>query len=240
MEKRIEEIYSEHRKRYGSPRIHHALRQEGFSCNRKRVARLMHKKGLLAQGKRKFRATTNSRHDRPVHPNLLDRDFDVAAPNRVWTGDITYISTAEGWLYLAVVIDLFSRRIIGWAFSARINAELVVDALRMAIASRKPKPGLIFHSDRGSQYASDLFQEEITRFDFKPSMSRKGDCWDNAPTESFFATLKKELIRNLIYLNRRLAMSEIFRYIEAYYNTIRFHSTLAYDSPAQFERKKAA
>lgn len=240
LEKRIEEIYWKHEKRYGSPRICDALRKEGRTCGRNRVARLMRKKELAAQGKRKFRATTNSRHNQPVHPNLLERNFTVPAPNQVWTGDITYIATAEGWLYLAVVIDLFSRRVIGWAFGNRIDAELVVKALQMAIVSRKPKKGLIFHSDRGSQYASHLFQKVLAQFGLQPSMSRKGDCWDNAPTESFFATLKKELIRNLIYFTRRLAMTDVFRYIEAYYNTIRSHSTLGYDSPAQFELKKAA
>jgi putative transposase len=240
LEKRIEEIYGKNKERYGSPRICDALRKEGHSCGRHRVARLMRKKGLAAHGKVKFKATTNSKHDHPVHPNLLARDFTASAPNQVWTGDITYITTAEGWLYLAVVIDLFSRRVVGWAFSNRIDAALVVQALQMAITSRKPKPGLIFHSDRGSQYASHLFQKVILRFSLIPSMSRKGDCWDNAPTESFFATLKKELIRNVIYFTRRLAMTEIFRYIEGYYNNARAHSTLDYDSPAQFERKKAA
>jgi transposase InsO family protein len=240
LEKRIEEIYLKNEKRYGSPRIYDALRKKGASCGRHRVARLMRKKGLAAHGKRKFKATTNSKHDQPVHPNLLARNFTASAPNQVWTGDITYIATAEGWLYLAVVIDLFSRRVIGWAFNNRIDTALVIQAVQMAITSRKPRPGLIFHSDRGSQYASHLFQEVLSGSGLRPSMSRKGDCWDNAPTESFFATLKKELIRNLIYFTRRLAMTEIFRYIEGYYNNARAHSTLGYDSPAQFERRKAA
>jgi transposase InsO family protein len=233
--KKIEECYRRHKKRYGSPRIWNDLRKNGFPCGRHRVARLMKKNGLAAQGKRKFRATTDSSHKHPVHPNLLGRNFTAAAPNLVWTGDITYVRTAQGWLYLAVVIDLFSRKVIGWAMGSRVNSELVVRALRMAIAARRPGPGLIFHSDRGSQYAGHLFQRVISRFGFRPSMSRKGDCWDNAPTESFFATLKKELIRNIIYLTRGNAMNEIFRYIEGYYNIVRLHSTLGYLAPNEFE-----
>ena len=236
---KIEACYWKNKKRYGSPRIHRTLRKQGESCSENRVARLMRQNGIAAQGKRKFRATTNSKHDHPVHPNLLDRNFTVSAPNQVWTGDITYIRTLEGWLYLAVVIDLFSRKIIGWAMGSRINAQLVVKALRMAIYTRNPEPGVIFHSDRGSQYAGHLFQKLIKNFKFIPSMSRKGDCWDNAPTESFFGTLKKELIRNIIYTTRRIAMMDIFRYIEGYYNTVRSHSTLGYCSPEEFEREAA-
>ena len=237
--KQIETHYWHNKKRYGSPRICNALRQEGWRCSRHRVARLMRAADLQAQGKRKFKATTNSKHKHPVHPNLLSRNFTASGPNQVWTGDLTYIRTCEGWLYLAVVIDLYSRRVVGWAMGSRINAELVVRALRMAIAVRKPQQGIIFHSDRGSQYAGHLFQKLIKQFKFRPSMSRKGDCWDNAPTESFFATLKKELIRNLIYTNRRVAMTDIFRYIEGYYNTSRLHSTLSYRSPVQFEKAVA-
>ena len=237
---RIKSIFKKNLGRYGSPRICDALRKDGHTCGRHRVARLMRQEAIAAHGKKKFKATTNSAHDQPVHPNLLKRDFTATVPNQVWTGDITYLATAEGWLYLAVVIDLFSRRVIGWAFSNRIDTALVIQALQMATTSRKPKPGLIFHSDRGSQYASHLFQEVITKFEIIPSMSRKGDCWDNAPTESFFATLKKELVRNAIYFTRRLARTEIFRYIEGYYNNVRAHSTLGYDSPAQFEQKMAS
>lgn len=235
LEKRIEESYHRNRRRYGSPRISNELRKNGLPCGRHRVARLMKKNGLVARGKRKFRATTDSKHDHPVHPNLLGRNFSVTAPNRIWTGDITYVRTFEGWLYLAVVIDLQSRKVVGWAMGDRISSKLVVQALRMAIAARRPAPGLIFHSDRGSQYAGHLFQRVIKGFGFRPSMSRKGDCWDNAPTESFFATLKKELVRDEIYLTRAIAMSEIFRYIEGYYNLVRLHSTLGYLSPTQFE-----
>jgi transposase InsO family protein len=235
----IEACYRKNKKRYGSPRIYKDLRMQGVACSENRVARLMRENGLAAKGKRKFKATTNSKHAHPVHPNLLERDFIVSKPNLVWTGDITYIRTIEGWLYLAVVIDLFSRKVIGWAMSNRINAELVASALRMAIADRNPGPGVIFHSDQGRQYAGHLFQRIIKNFKFLPSMSRKGDPWDNAPTESFFATLKKELVRNLIYMTRRIAMTDIFRYIEGYYNTERLHSTLDYLSPSEFERKAA-
>ena len=235
LEKQIKESYRQNKKRYGSPRICKEFRKEGTPCGRHRVARLMRKNGLKAQGKRKFRVTTDSKHGYPVHPNLLGRNFTVTAPNRVWTGDITYVRTLEGWLYLAVVIDLFSRRVVGWAMGDRINSKLVVRALRTAVAARRPAPGTIFHSDRGSQYAGHMFKRVINRFELRPSMSRKGDCWDNAPTESFFATLKKELVRNQIYSTRGVAMNEIFRYIEGYYNNIRLHSTLGYSSPAEFE-----
>ena len=193
----------------------------------------------MARGKRKFRATTNSKHKHPVHANLLSRNFAASGPNQVWRGDITYIRTLQGWLYLAVVIDLYSRRVIGWAMGSRINARLVVNALRMAIASRRPRAEVIFHSDRGTEYACHLFQRVNRGFKFRPSMSRKGDCWDNAPTESFFATLKKELIRNLVYITSRAAVVEIFRYIEGCCNTVRLHSTLGYASPVQFEKEAA-
>lgn len=236
---KIKEHFVFHKQRYGSPRIYDALIKDGMSCGLNRVTRLMSKNGLAAHGKRKFRVTTDSKHRHPVHPNLLNRNFMATAPNQVWTGDITYVSTLQGWLYLAVVIDLFSRKVIGWAMDSRIDSQLVSNALRMAITARKPMPGIIFHSDRGSQYAGFLFQRIIKGFDFQPSMSRKGDCWDNAPTESFFATLKKELIRNLIYINRNDAMTDIFYYIESYYNICRSHSTLGYNSPTQFENEAA-
>jgi transposase InsO family protein len=239
LEKEIELCFEKHKKRYGSPRICRELRNQGRRCGRHRIARLMRKNRLVAHGKRKFRATTNSKHKHPVHPNLLSRMFTATGPNQVWTGDITYIRTLMGWLYLAVVIDLYSRKVVGWAMGSRINSMLVVKALRMAIAIRKPGPGIIFHSDRGTQYAGHLFQRVIKAFKFRPSMSRKGDCWDNAPIESFFATLKKELIRNLVYITRRAAVVDIFRYIEGYYNPVRLHSTLDYQSPVQFEKKVA-
>ncbi len=233
------QIFTKHKKRYGAPRIHNQLKREGICCGQKRVERLMLELNLRAEGKRPFKVTTNSKHDYLVAPNLLNRYFQASGPNQVWTGDITYVQTAEGWLYLAVVIDLYSRKVIGWAMSDRIGTKLACDALRMALLTRKPPPGLIFHSDRGIQYASHLFQKAIAKAAATQSMSRKGDCWDNAPTESFFATIKKELIRNTIYCTRGNAMSDIFRYIEGYYNNLRLHSFLNYASPAEFENMAA-
>jgi transposase InsO family protein len=189
---------------------------------------------LLEQIKQIF-----SKHNQPVAPNLLGRYFQASKPNQIWTGDITYVRTVEGWLYLAVVIDLFSRKVVGWAMSSRLSTELAVKALRMAIGNRDPAPGLIIHSDRGSQYASHLFQSIVKNCGLVQSMSRKGDCWDNAPTESFFATLKKELIRDQLFCTREQAMTEIFRYIEGYYNNIRLHSFINYHSPVEFESMAA-
>lgn len=239
MKERIRQIFKEHKKRYGVPRIHKQLQREGISCGRKRVQRLMRELGLRAQGKRPFKVTTNSKHQHPVAPNLLERYFEASQPNQVWTGDITYIRTAVGWLYLAVVIDLFSRKVVGWAMSPRIGAALATDALNMAIVSRKPSGGLIFHSDRGIQYASHCFQKIVEQQAFVQSMSRKGDCWDNSPTESFFATLKKELIRDQLYSTREKAIGNIFRYIEGYYNNFRLHSFLDYTTPVEFEAEAA-
>jgi len=239
LKEKIKQIFDFHKKRYGAPRIHNELKKQGISCGRKRVERLMKEQQLQARGKRKFKVTTDSKHKHPVAPNLLGRYFQTSAPNQAWTGDLTYIRTTQGWLFLAVVLDLFSRRVVGWAMGNRINADLVVKALQMALDARSPDPGLIFHSDRGSQYASHLFQKQLAKFAIIPSMSRKGDPWDNAPTESFFATLKKELIRDQLYSTREEAMSEIFRYIEGYYNNFRLHSYLNYATPAEFERMAA-
>lgn len=233
---KIIQIFFYHKGRYGVPRVYKELRKQGIMCNKKRVERLMKSQGLKAWSKVKFKGTTNSKHKYPVAPNLLERYFQASYPNQVWTGDITYIRTVEGWLYLAVVIDLYSRKIVGWAMSKRIGSKLVIDALRMAIANRDPQPGLIFHSDRGVQYAAHLFQKIVKNYGFVQSMSRKGDCWDNAPTESFFASLKKELIRGKLYNTRENAMNAIFQYIEGYYNGIRLHSFLDYNSPVEFEK----
>ena len=198
LKQEIRQIFFENKKRYGSPRIHKVLMNKGYNIGRKRVERLMKSEGLRAEGKKPYKVTTDSKHDYPVAPNLLGRYFEASKSNQVWTGDITYIRTLQGWLYLAVVIDLYSRKIVGWSMERRISSKLVVDALNMAIGSRKPAENLIFHSDRGIQYASHFFQKIIQIKGFIQSMSRKGDCWDNAPTESFFATLKKELIRNTL------------------------------------------
>jgi transposase InsO family protein len=195
----------------------------------------MREDGLKAKSKRRFKATTNSKHNLPVAPNLLNRDFSPEAPNQVYAGDITYIWTTEGWLYLAVVIDLFSRSVVGWAMDKRMTRQLVMDALTMAVQRRRPPPGVIFHSDRGSQYASSGFQKLLVKYGMICSMSRKGNCWDNAPVESFFGSLKQELVFHQKYPTRFHARQSIFDYIERFYNRRRLHSTLGYESPADYE-----
>jgi transposase InsO family protein len=235
---KITEIYKQHSGRYGSPRIHRQLVEEGYNCNIKRVARLMSVMGLKAIQKRKFKKTTDSNHNLPLQDNLLNREFDVIQPNKVWVSDITYIPTDEGWLYLATVIDLYSRKVVGWSMNKRMTRQLVIDALNMATKNRKPEKGLIFHSDRGSQYASHDFQKELWKNGMRSSMSRKGDCWDNAVAESFFSTLKTELIYRKKYKNRNQARQDIFQYIEIYYNKIRMHSTLDYKSPENYENER--
>jgi transposase InsO family protein len=238
---KIAQIFKEHHGRYGSPRIHDELKKQGILVGRKRIEKLMRELGLVACSKKRFKVvTTDSNHSFRVFSNLLDRYFQASAPNQVWTGDITYIRTDESWLYLAVVIDLYSRKVVGWSMGAEITSQLANDALLMAITNRKPSAGLIFHSDRGSQYASHLFRNTIEKYHFQQSMSRKGDCWDNAPTESFFATLKKELIRGYIYSTRREAITDIFQYLEGYYNIKRNHSFLGYMTPAEFEMRMVA
>lgn len=236
--KLLEDIRSAHRnsrEAYGSPRIYQALKEQGIPCSESRVARLMREDGLCAKMKRRFKATTNSKHDLPIAPNLLQRDFSPAEPNQVYAGDITYIWTTEGWLYLAVVIDLFSRTVVGWAMDKRMTRQLVIDALSMAVQRRRPPSGLIFHSDRGSQYASADFQSLLVKHGMRCSMSRKGDCWDNAPVESFFGSLKQEMVFHQRYSTRFHARQSIFDYIERFYNRSRLHSTLGYKSPANFE-----
>lgn len=238
---KIAQIFEEHHGRYGSPRIHDELKKQGILVGRKRIEKLMRELELVACSKKRFKVvTTDSNHSFRVFSNLLDRYFQASAPNQVWTGDITYIRTDESWLYLAVVIDLYSRKVVGWSMGAEITSQLANDALLMAITNRKPSAGLIFHSDRGSQYASHLFRNTIEKYQFQQSMSRKGDCWDNAPTESFFATLKKELIRGYIYSTRREAITDIFQYLEGYYNIKRSHSFLEYMTPTEFERRMVA
>jgi putative transposase len=235
---RIEIIHATSRKTYGSPRIHAALRREGFRVGRKRVARVMKAGGIDVRVRRRFRATTNSKHAHPIAPNILKRRFDVKAlkaVNRVWAGDITYIETQEGWLYLAVVIDLRSRRVIGWSMSHRMAEELVLDALRMALLRRKPPRGMLHHSDRGSQYAAKAYRRLLRDHHIRCSMSRKGDCWDNAVIESFNATIKTELIHRVKWTTREEARAAIYKYIETWYNTERLHSTLGYRSPCEFE-----
>lgn len=220
---------------YGVRRIHRQLLADGERCSVNRVARLMRKCGIAARRKRKFTVTTDSKHNLPVAANLLNREFSSAGLNQVWASDITYIWTLEGWLYLAAVLDLHSRMVVGWSMSKRIDRSLVLDALSMAVGRRNPGPGLIHHSDRGSQYASNDYQAALSKHDMLCSMSRKGDCWDNAVAESFFSTLKTERVHHRLYRSRAEARRDIFEYIEVFYNRVRLHSTLGYLSPAHFE-----
>ena len=224
---------------YGSRRLCAALRAQGLSAGRYRVRRLMRQQGLQARWKRKFVHTTDSRHALPVADNVLHRHFRPAASNQAWTSDITYVRTRRGWLYLAAVMDLFSRKIIGWAMAPTMPAELVVNALQMAIAARAPQSGLVVHSDRGSQYASDLHRTVLADHGFIPSMSRKGNCWDNAVMERFFLNLKMERIWQRDYANHAEACRDITDYIVRFYNAERLHSTLGYRSPNEAERLAA-
>jgi putative transposase len=234
MEK-IRIVHCDSDKSYGSPRVHRALKEQGDNCGKNRVARLMREDGLRSKTKWRFKATTDSKHHLPVAPNLLNRDFHPVQPNEVYAGDITYVWTAEGWLYLAVVMDLFSRAVVGWAMDKRMTRQLVIDSLTMAVQRRAAPSGIVFHSDRGSQYASGDFQSLLRQYGMRCSMSRKGDCWDNAPVESFFGTLKRELIFHQKYPTRFHARQSIFDYIERFYNRRRLHSTLGYKSPAVYE-----
>lgn len=231
----IRALHCHHRQRYGSPRIHQELKEAGHTVNRKRVARLMRENALRGRPKRKFKRTTDSNHDNPVAPNLLERDFTVDGPNRVWVGDITYVWTAEGWSYLAVLLDLFARRVVGWALSKNLDRELALQALTNALLKRRPAPGLIHHTDRGCQYTSADYRELLQDNEMARSMSGVGDCWDNAVAESFFATIKKELIHTYAFATRSEAYDAIADYIENYYNTQRRHSSAGNTSPANFE-----
>jgi len=223
---------------YGSPKIHGELQRRGKRHGKNRIVRLMRKDGLYSKTKRKFRVTTDSNHSQPVAPNLLNREFNPSGPNQAWTCDITYIWTAEGWLYLAVVMDLFSRTIVGWSMAQRMTRQLAMDALTLAAKRRNPPRGLLHHSDRGSQYASDDYQALLTKLGMVCSMSRTGNCWDNAPAESFFGILKRELIFHKRYLSRSQARQSIFDYIERFYNRRRIHSSLGYLTPNEFEELK--
>ena len=235
----IRVIHRESRETYGSPRIWKALVTQGHRIGEHRVARLMRQDGIRAKTVTKWRATTQSQHRFPVAANTLERAFTVEAPNRVWAGDITYVWTLEGWLYLAVLLDLYSRRVVGWAMSQRITVELTEQALTMALAKRAPTAWLLHHSDRGSQYAATSYQRVLDEYGLIPSMSRKGNCWDNACVESFFGTLKRELVYQRQYATRSEATQDIFEYIEVFYNRQRRHSTLGYHSPAEYEARAA-
>jgi putative transposase len=230
----IEALHAELKGAYGSPRMVDEIRDRGFPASKERVERLMREHGIRGRHKRRYKATTDSKHSLPVAPNLLDRKFMPAAPNQAWGADLTYVWTDEGWLYLAVVLDLFNREIVGWSIKPRMTADIVTDALTMAWFRRRPQPGLIHHSDRGSQYASQVFQDKLTEYGMVCSMSRKGNCWDNAPTESFFNSLKNERVHGTRYTTREEARADLFDYIEVFYNRSRRHSTLGYKSPIQF------
>ncbi len=235
----IRAIHRESRETYGSPSIWDALIKRGHRVGEHRVARLMRAEGIRAKTVKKWRATTPSNHQLPVATNRLDRRFTIDRPNRVWAGDISYVWTAEGWLYLPVVLDLYSRAVIGWAMGARLSGELARQALTMAIHHRAPKAGLLHHSDRGSQYAATAYQQLLITHGMTGSMSRRGNCWDNACVESFFGTLKRELVYHRQYRTRDEATQDIFEYIEVFYNRLRRHSTLGYSSPAEFEARAA-
>jgi len=237
---RIKVIHARKRKIYGSPRIHKELNENGVKCSRNRVARIMKKEGIRAIVPRKYKATTDSKHNLPVAPNILKQDFDIKEPNKVWLADITYISTLVGWLYLAAVMDLGCRRIKGWAMSDRLTKELALDALKMAICNYPKTAGIIHHSDRGSQYASIEYQKLLKDNGLICSMSRKGNCWDNAPMESFFHTLKTEWVYGQKYNTRQEAKASLFEYIEIFYNRQRRHSALQYMNPCQYELYKMA
>ena len=222
---------------YGSPRMVHELRDQVLQVGRRRTARLMRENGLRARQKRRFKRTTDSEHAFPVAPNLIDQDFAATAPNQKWGVDISYVWTREGWLYLAVVIDLFSRRVVGWSVDDRLHRSLALTALRQALAIRRPAPGLVHHSDRGSQYCSNDYQAELRHHGLQISMSGKGNCYDNAMVETFFKTIKSELVWRTVFLTRAEAEAAISRHIDSFYNPVRRHSALDFTSPAMFERQ---
>jgi putative transposase len=232
---RVLELHLESQRRYGSPRVQKALAAEGRSIGRNRVRRLMHQNGLVARPKRRFVVTTQSRHELPVAPNVLARRFEAEKINTVWAGDITYLATSEGWLYLAVIIDLCSRRVVGWATSETLERTLCIDALRFALDTRQPPPGLIHHTDRGTQYASVDYRDLLKQNGIVCSMSRRANCWDNAAAESFFSTLKTELVGGRVYRTHEEARLAVFEYIECFYNRKRLHSSIGYRSPADYE-----
>lgn len=236
----IKMVYKRSRQTYGSPRIHADLKDKGYVIGKHRVARLMRLNQIVSKHKRKYRVTTDSRHNHPVAQNKLKREFNVSGPDQCWVSDITYVPTREGWLYLAVTLDLFHRKVIGWAMDRWITRLLVMRALNMAIKNGTLKPGLVHHSDRGVQYACNDFQSLLKAHGIECSMSRKGDCWDNAVAESFFRTLKVELTHNRRYKTRQEAQADIFEYIEVFYNRQRRHSYLGYQSPVEFEKTNFA
>lgn len=236
----IKSVHERTRRSYGSPRIHAELTERGVVCGRHRVARVMRENGLIAKAAKKFKATTDSNHRLPVAENLLQRQFEVSEPNRAWVGDISYVWTREGWLYLAILLDLFSRRVVGWSIRDRLDRGLVLEALKRALALRNPGAGLIVHHDRGSQYASDDYRKELDKRGYHLSMSRKGDCWDNAVAESFFGSLKTEWVPKSGYDTREEGRLDLFQFIEGFYNRTRRHSTIGNVSPVNFELASAS
>lgn len=231
----IRESHGRGRSAYGSPRIHRDLAARGLRVGRKRVERLMRENGIEARRKRRFRATTDSNHDDAIAPNVLDREFDLSVLNKAWVTDATYIWTLEGWLYLCAILDLCSRRVVGWAMGETNDRHLAIEALRRALCSRPVEPGLVHHSDRGSTYASGDYRGALEAGGMVASMSRKGDCWDNAVAESFFASLKGELVDHERYATRAAATASIADYIDNFYNPVRRHSTIGYVSPIEYE-----
>jgi len=229
-------LFSDSRGSLGSRTLMKNLRQEGFEVGRTRVRNLMKNMGLTVRQKRKYKVTTDSKHSFSVADNVLNREFLPAAPNRVWATDITYLWTREGWVYLAVVVDLYSRRVVGWSMDRRMHRALVIRALLMAVNLRKPSPGLIHHSDRGSQYASGEYQKLLKQHRMICSMSRKGNCWDNAPVERFFSSLKREWTGDRLYATRQEAIADVREYVAVYYNSRRLHSTLGYATPFDYEK----
>jgi putative transposase len=236
----VAEIKAAHkasRSAYGSPRVVRALRKTGRSISEKRVARLMRREGIVALKKKRFRKTTDSNHTDPIAPNVLERNFDVELPDKAWVTDVTYVFTQQGWLYLAVILDLFSRRVVGWAASANNDRALAIKALDGAVLLRKPSHGIVHHSDRGSVYASKEYRDALDKLGATKSMSRRADCWDNSVAESFFATIKGEMIDHANYQTRTEAIAAISDYIDTFYNVTRMHSTIGYLSPIDFELK---
>ena len=237
---RIRAIHGASRGTYGSPRVRAQLRRDDVHVGKSRVERLMRAEGLRGKVRRRFKRTTDSEHALPVAPNTLDRKFAVEAPDRVWAGDITYIPLASGFTYLAVIVDLFSRRVVGWAMAEHLRTELVEHALEAALGAREPTPNMLHHSDRGCQYASLVYREKLARLGIQVSMSRRGDCYDNAVVESFFGTLKQELVRDARWTTHAEARAAVHDYIEVFYNRRRLHSSLGYRSPADFEAGRCA
>jgi transposase InsO family protein len=237
LRRRMKALFAASRDSLGSRTMAKNLRQEGFEIGRDKTRRLMKQLQLKVRQKRRYKVTTDSKHNFPVAKNVLNREFSPSAPNRAWGTDITYLWTQQGWIYLAVVIDLYSRRVVGWSIDRRMKKALVIRALMMAVNLRKPPPGLIHHSDRGSQYASHDYQKLLRQYDMICSMSRKGNCWDNAPVERFFSSLKREWTGDRLYRTRQEAIADVREYVTVYYNSKRLHSTLGYTTPMNYEKR---